>query len=50
MQYFGYLKRDPEEEGYNAWLRYLNANPGDFRNMIHGFVNSAEYRSRFGRP
>jgi Tol biopolymer transport system component len=50
MQYFGYLKRDPEEEGYNAWLRYLNANPTDFRTMIHGFMNSVEYRSRFGRP
>ena len=50
MQYFGYLKRDPEEEGYNAWLRYLNANPSDFRTMIHGFLNSVEYRSRFGRP
>ncbi|HLL76337.1 MAG TPA: Calx-beta domain-containing protein [Pyrinomonadaceae bacterium] len=50
MQYFGYLKRDPEEAGYNAWLRYLNANPSDFRTMIHGFLNSVEYRSRFGRP
>jgi Tol biopolymer transport system component len=50
MQYFGYLKRDPEEEGFNAWLRYLNANPGDYRTMIHGFLNSVEYRSRFGRP
>jgi Tol biopolymer transport system component len=50
MQYFGYLKRDPEEAGYNAWLNYLNANPDDFRTMIHGFVNSVEYRLRFGRP
>ncbi|HEY9283827.1 MAG TPA: DUF4214 domain-containing protein, partial [Pyrinomonadaceae bacterium] len=50
MQYFGYLKRDPEETGFNAWLTYLNANPADFRTMIHGFLNSPEYRSRFGRP
>jgi Tol biopolymer transport system component len=50
MQYFGYLKRDPEEEGFNAWLRYLNANPSDFRTMINGFLNSVEYRLRFGRP
>ncbi|MGH9945241.1 MAG: DUF4214 domain-containing protein, partial [Pyrinomonadaceae bacterium] len=50
MQYFGYLKRDPEAEGYNAWLNYLNANPSDFRTMVNGFANSIEYRSRFGQP
>lgn len=49
MQYFGYLKRDPEPEGYNAWLNYLNANANDFRTMVNGFVNSAEYRTRFGQ-
>jgi predicted Zn-dependent protease len=48
MQYFGYLKRDPETEGFNAWLNYLNANPNDFRTMVNGFVNATEYRSRFG--
>jgi len=48
MQYFGYLRRDPEANGYDAWLRYLNANPSDFRTMVHGFVNSIEYRLRFG--
>jgi uncharacterized protein (TIGR03118 family) len=47
-QYFGYLRRDPEPEGYNMWLAYLTANPRDFRTMVHGFVNSNEYRSRFG--
>jgi hypothetical protein len=50
MQYFGYLKRDPDAGGYNAWLNYLNANPTDFRTMVNGFVNSNEYRSRFGQP
>ena len=50
MQYFGYLKRDPDASGYNAWLNYLNTHPGDFRTMVHGFVNSNEYRSRFGQP
>jgi predicted Zn-dependent protease len=49
MQYFGYLKRDPETEGFNAWLNYLNANSNDFRTMVNGFVNSKEYRSRFGQ-
>ncbi|HEY0101057.1 MAG TPA: DUF4214 domain-containing protein [Pyrinomonadaceae bacterium] len=50
MQYFGYLKRDPDAGGYNAWLNYLNTNPTDFRTMVNGFVNSNEYRSRFGQP
>lgn len=50
MQYFGYLKRDPDAGGYNAWLNYLNMHPGDFRTMVNGFVNSSEYRTRFGQP
>ncbi|MBA3322362.1 MAG: hypothetical protein H0T45_13085, partial [Pyrinomonadaceae bacterium] len=50
MQYYGYLRRTPEEAGYHAWLNYLNAHPGDFRTMVHGFVNSIEYRMRFGQP
>jgi len=50
MQYYGYLRRTPEEEGYQAWLRYLNANPTDFRTMVNGFMNSPEYRLRFGQP
>ncbi len=48
MQYFGYLRRSPETAGYNAWLTYLNANPNDFRTMVNGFMNSQEYRMRFG--
>ena len=39
----------PEAAGFNAWLNYLNANPGDFRTMVNGFLNSLEHRSRFGR-
>lgn len=50
MQYFGYLKRDPDADGFTNWLNYLNANPTDFRTMVHGFVVSNEYRSRFGKP
>jgi Tol biopolymer transport system component len=50
MQYFGYLKRDPDADGFTNWLNYLNANPTDFRTMVHGFVASNEYRSRFGKP
>ena|GEM_PF-5482201 len=47
-EYFGYLRRNPEAGGFNAWLNYLNTHPGDFRTMVNGFVNSAGYRQRFG--
>ena len=50
MQYYGYLRRTPETDGYNAWLNYLNAHPADFRTMVNGFMNSQEYRLRFGGP
>ena len=50
MQYYGYLRRTPEPTGYNVWLNYLRARPGDFRTMVNGFVNSTEYRMRFGQP
>jgi hypothetical protein len=47
MQYAGYLRRDPEQAGYDAWLNYLNSHPGDFNTMVWGFVDSTEYRNRF---
>ena len=50
MQYFGYLRRDAEPSGFNAWLAYLNANPSDFYTMVNGFMNAREYRTRFGQP
>jgi YVTN family beta-propeller protein len=50
MQYYGYLRRTPEPAGYQAWLNYLNANPTDSRTMVNGFMNSTEYRLRFGQP
>ncbi len=48
MQYFGYLRRDPDTVGFNNWLTTLNNNPADFRHMIFGFLFSTEYRQRFG--
>jgi hypothetical protein len=48
MQYYGYLRRTPDSTGYQAWLNYLNTHPGDFRTMVNGFMNSIEYRLRFG--
>jgi uncharacterized protein (TIGR03118 family) len=47
-EYFGYLRRDPDTAGFNAWIAFLAANPNDFRTMVNGFVNSVEYRQRFG--
>jgi hypothetical protein len=46
MQYYGYLRRTPEPEGYNNWLTYLRNNPGDYKTMVWGFVYSGEYRNR----
>lgn len=47
MQYFGYLRRDPDIL-YLNWIQTMNQNGGDYRVMINGFVNSLEYRQRFG--
>jgi VCBS repeat-containing protein len=49
MQYYGYLRRTPEEDGYQAWLRVINQDPQNVRIMVDGFMNSTEYRLRFGR-
>ncbi|HEY0101361.1 MAG TPA: pre-peptidase C-terminal domain-containing protein, partial [Pyrinomonadaceae bacterium] len=52
MQYFGYLRRTPDASGYQAWLNVLNNPAIDPRArprlMIDGFMNSTEYRFRFG--
>jgi hypothetical protein len=48
MQYFGYLRRDPDTIGFQNWLDTLNADPSNFRHMIFGFLFSTEYRQRFG--
>jgi photosystem II stability/assembly factor-like uncharacterized protein len=50
MQYYGYLRRTPEEDGYQAWLRVINQDPNNIRIMVNGFLNSTEYRLRFGQP
>jgi hypothetical protein len=46
MQYFGYLRREPDAS-YLDWIQVLNTT-GDSRGMINGFMNSLEYRFRFG--
>ncbi len=52
MQYFGYLRRDPDAEGYAFWLQKLKDFNGDFTaaQMVRAFIVSDEYRSRFGQP
>src|SRR6185503_2018910 len=48
MQYFGYLRRDPDQAGYNFWLGIVN-NPSlsNYRSMVCAFLTSAEYQMRF---
>jgi hypothetical protein len=48
MQYFGYLRRDPDTIGFQNWVNTLNADPSNSRHMIFGFLFSTEYRQRFG--
>jgi hypothetical protein len=71
MQYFGYLRRDPNAapdadfSGYDFWLGKMNSFslPGeDMRDdtqamrrarraeMVRAFIESIEYRQRFGQP
>jgi hypothetical protein len=52
MEYFGYLRRDPDDGGFNFWLGKLNQFGGDFRraDMVKSFLVSGEYRQRFGPP
>ncbi len=55
MQYFGYLRRNPNDapdtnfDGYNFWLNKLNQFNGDFvqAEMVRAFIDSSEYRRRF---
>ncbi|HEX8144317.1 MAG TPA: Calx-beta domain-containing protein [Pyrinomonadaceae bacterium] len=49
MEYFGYLRRNPDAL-YQHWINVVNGAPNDYRQMVNGFVNSTEYRSRFGKP
>ena len=56
MQYFGYLRRNPDDApdsdfaGFDFWLTKLNQFGGNYRaaEMVKAFITSAEYRHRFG--
>ena len=55
MQYFGYLRRDPntgpdtDYSGYEFWLGKLNQFNGSYQNaeMVKAFISATEYRGRF---
>ncbi len=56
MQYFGYLRRNPNDapdnnfNGFDFWVNKLNQFNGDFlqAEMVKAFLSSFEYRGRFG--
>jgi hypothetical protein len=58
MEYFGYLRRNPDEgrdanwDGYNYWLSKLEQFGGDHARaeMVRAFLESIEYRARFCGP
>lgn len=45
--YFNYLKRDPDPQGHDYWLKTLKENSNNPPAVINGFIASGEYRSRF---
>jgi Calx-beta domain/FG-GAP-like repeat/Domain of unknown function (DUF4214) len=59
MEYFGYLRRNPNEApeptlnyaGWKFWLSKLNQFQGNFvaAEMVKAFISSDEYRKRFGQ-
>ncbi|HEV2861316.1 MAG TPA: Calx-beta domain-containing protein [Pyrinomonadaceae bacterium] len=58
MQYFGYLRRNPNDlpdtdyTGYDFWLGNLERFNGNFvrAELVKAFITSTEYRQRFGQP
>ncbi|MBC8031743.1 MAG: S8 family serine peptidase [Pyrinomonadaceae bacterium] len=58
MQYFGYMRRNPNDApefgldytGYDFWLTKLNQFNGNYitAEMVKAFITAGEYRQRFG--
>jgi hypothetical protein len=47
MQYYGFLRRDPDPEGYRFWLDVLNSRAqNNYRAMVCAFLTSTEYQQR----
>ena len=51
MEYIGYLRRNPDQEGHDFWLAKLKlyGNWVDAQ-LVLAFIKSPEYRARFGQP
>lgn len=48
MEYFGYLRRDPDSSGYEFWLGVVNSQEAsNYRGMVCAFLTSAEMQGRF---
>ena len=52
FQYFSYLRRNPDDAAYNAWVNTLKTkplrDPEAARSLVCNFLNSTEYQNRFG--
>jgi hypothetical protein len=50
LNYFTLLRRDPDPEGYDYWMRKIKkGSESDSREMTAAFINSKEYRDRFNQ-
>jgi hypothetical protein len=51
MEYLGYLRRNPDQAGYDFWLAKLKQY-GNWQDaqMVLAFISSPEYKTRFGAP
>jgi len=52
VQYFSYLRRDPDDTGFNFWVNTLKSkplrDPDSARQMVCTFLTSFEFQNRFG--
>lgn len=48
--YVSFLQRQPVGGEDQGWINYINSHPWDYNTLVGGFINSQEYRSRFGPP
>ena len=49
MQYYGYLRRNVDRDGYDFLLDVVNnREPNNYRGMVCAFITSREYKLRFG--
>lgn len=48
--YVSFLQRQPVGGEEQGWINYINSHPWDYNTLVGGFINSQEYRLRFGPP